>query len=148
VVPVVLRVEPDEEFDECALFCVDGTVSGTRHRFVLDSGSPSTQIADPGALILASVVGEDTAEGLFGRAPVERVDVPDLTVPGLTTGRRTVARLRVDGAGVRSLLGLDVLGEHALLLEDGWSGPCGIPVPMSRSSIENCWRRIPICSPR
>jgi hypothetical protein len=117
VVPVVLRVEPDDEFDECALFCVDGTVSGTPHRFVLDSGSPSTQIADPGALIPASVVGEDMAEGLFGRAPVERVDLPDLTVPGLTAGRRTVARLRTGGAGARSLLGLDVLGEHALLLD-------------------------------
>src|SRR3954452_16253164 len=43
-----------------------------------------TQIADPGAVISASVVGEDTAEGLFGRAPVELVILPDLTVPGLT----------------------------------------------------------------
>jgi len=117
VVPVALRVEPDEEFDECALLCVDGRVSGTAHRFVLDSGSPTTQIADPGALISAAVVGEDTAEGLFGRAPVERVVLSDLTVPGLTAGPRTVARLRTGGAGARSLLGLDVLGEHALLLD-------------------------------
>ena len=109
-------MEPDEEFDECALFCVDGTVSGTRHRFVLDSGSPSTQIADPGAVISGSVVGEDTGEGLFGRAPVERVELSDLTVPGLTAGGRTVARLRTGGAGARSLLGLDVIGQHALLL--------------------------------
>jgi hypothetical protein len=116
VVPVALRVEPDEEFDECALFCVDGTVSGTRHRFVLDSGSPTTQIADPGALISASMIGEDTAEGLFGRVPVELVVLSDLTVPGLTAGRRTVSRLRTGGDGARSLLGLDVLGEHALLL--------------------------------
>src|SRR4051812_8281155 len=117
MVPVVLQVEPDAEFDECALFCVDGTVSGTPHRFVLDSGSPSTQIADPDALISTSVVGKDTAEGLFGRAVVERVAVPDLTVPGLAAGPRTVARLRTGGAGARSLLGLDVLGEHALLLD-------------------------------
>ena len=117
VVPVVLRVEPDAEFRECAVLCVDGTVSGTRHRFVLDSGSATTQIADPGALIPASVVGEDTTEGLFGRAPVELVAVADLTVPGLTAGPRTVHRLRVGGPGARSLLGLDVLGEHALLLD-------------------------------
>ncbi len=117
MVPVVLRVEPDAEFEECALLCVDGTVSGTRHRFVLDSGSPSTQIADPDALIPASVIGQDTAEGHFGRAPVERVLLPDLTVPGLTAGPRTAARLRTGGAGARSLLGLDVLGEHALLLD-------------------------------
>jgi hypothetical protein len=117
VVPVALRVEPDEEFDECALFCVDGTVSGTPHRFVLDSGSPSTQIADPGALIPATVVGKDTSEGLFGRASVERVVLSDLTVPGLTAGPRTVARLRTGGTGSRSLLGLDVLGNHALLLD-------------------------------
>src|SRR3954453_5393581 len=91
VVPVELRVEPDEEFEECALLCVDGAVSGTPHRFVLDSGSPTTQIADPGALIPPSGVGEDTAEGLFGRAPAERVVLSDLTVPGLTAGRRTVA---------------------------------------------------------
>lgn len=110
-------MEPDEEFDECALFCVDGTVSGTSHRFVLDSGSPSTQLADPDALLPASVVGEDTAEGLFGRASVERVVLSDLTVPGLTEGPRTVARLRTGGARARSLLGLDVLGEHALLLD-------------------------------
>jgi hypothetical protein len=116
VVPVVLRVEPDAEFDDCALLCVDGTVSGTPHRFVLDSGSATTQIADPGALISATVVGADTAEGLFGRAPVERVALPDLTVPGLTAGPRTVHRLRAGGTGARSLLGLDVLGEHALLL--------------------------------
>ena len=117
MVPVVLRVEPDEEFEECALLCVDGTVSGRRHRFVLDSGSATTQIADPGALIPASVVDEDMAEGLFGRATVELVDLPDLTVPGLTAGRRTVHRLRTGGAGARSLLGLDVLGDHALLLD-------------------------------
>src|SRR4051812_50224928 len=76
-----------------------------------------TQIADPGALISASVVGEDTAEGLFGRAPVELVVLSDLTVPGLTAGRRTVHRVRTGGVGARSLLGLDVLGEHALLLD-------------------------------
>jgi hypothetical protein len=152
VVPVVLRVEPDEEFDECALFCVDGTVSGTRHRFVLDAGSPSTQIADPGALIPASVVGEDTAEGLFGRAPVERVDVPDLTVPGLTTGRRTVARLRVDGAGVRSLLGLDVLGEHALLLDGPAAtlhatvtGDLAAGLPLERGQRGHCY--LPVALP-
>lgn len=84
---------------------------------MLDSGSPTTQIADPDALIPASVIGEDTAEGLFGRALVERVVLSDLTVPGLTAGRRTVARLRTGGASSRSLLGLDVLGEHALLLD-------------------------------
>jgi hypothetical protein len=117
VVPVVLRVEPDEEFDECALLCVDGTVSGVPHRFVLDTGSPSTQLADPEALLPASVVGQDTAEGLFGRTGVERVAVPDLTVPGLTAGPRTVARLRTGGDRSRSLLGLDVLGAHALLLD-------------------------------
>jgi hypothetical protein len=117
VLAVVLVVEPDEEFDECALLCVDGTVSGTPHRFVLDSGSPSTQLADPDALIPATVVGEDTAEGLFGRAPVERVVLSDLAVPGLTEGPRTVARLRTGGAASRSLLGLDVLGAHALLLD-------------------------------
>src|SRR3954470_20800006 len=117
MVPVVLRVEPDAEFEECALLCVDGTVSGTPHRFVLDSGSPSTQIADTDALIPASEIGADTAEGLFGSAPVERVVLSDLTVPGLTAGPRTVARLRTGGAASRSLLGLDVLGEHALLLD-------------------------------
>jgi Aspartyl protease len=117
VVPVGLRVEPDEEFEECALHCVDGTVSGTPHRFVLDSGSPTTQIADADALISAAVVGEDTAEGLFGRVPVELVVLSDITVPGLTAGRRTVSRLRTGGDGSRSLLGLDVLGEHALLLD-------------------------------
>src|SRR3954453_4857568 len=117
MVPVILQVEPDEEFEECALLCVDGTVSGRRHRFVLDSGGAPTQVADPGALLSASVVGEDTAEGLFGRAPVELVVLSDLTVPGLTAGRRTVHRLRTGGVGARSLLGLDVLGEHALLLD-------------------------------
>jgi hypothetical protein len=117
VVPVALRVEPDEEVEECAVLCVDGTASGTAHRFVLDSGSPTTQIADPDALISASVIGEDTAEGLFGRAPVERVVLSDLTVPGLAAGPRTVARLRTGGTGARSLLGLDVLGGHALLLD-------------------------------
>ena len=121
MVPVVLRVEPDEEFDECALLCVDGTVSGAPHRFVLDSGGATSQIADPGALISASVVGEETTEGLFGRASVELVTVSDLTVPGLTAGPRTVHRLRTGGAGTRSLLGLDVLGDHALLLD----GPAG-----------------------
>jgi hypothetical protein len=110
-------VEPDEEFDECALLCVDGSVAGTPHRFVLDTGSPSTQIADPDALIPASVVGEDTTEGLFGRASVEHVELSDLTVPGLTAGPRTVSRLRTGGPRSRSLLGLDVLGDHALLLD-------------------------------
>src|SRR6476620_6387578 len=102
VVPVVIRVEPDAEFEECALLCVDGTASGTPHRFVLDSGSPTTQIADPGARIPASVVGQDATEGLFGRAAVELVDLSDLTVPGLTAGRRTVHRLRTGGTGARS----------------------------------------------
>ena len=117
MVPVVLRVEPDEQFEECALLCVDGMVAGTRHAFVLDSGSATTQIADPDALISGSVVDEDVAEGLFGRAHVELVAVSDLTVPGLAEGPRTVQRLRTGGARARSLLGLDVLGEHALLLD-------------------------------
>jgi hypothetical protein len=153
---VVLRVEPDEEFDECALYCVEGTVSGRPHRFVLDSGSATTQIADPGALISGSVVGEDTAEGLFSRAPVKRVVLSDLTVPGLTAGRRTVHRLRTGGAGTRSLLGLDVLGDHALLLdgpaaalhttvarglaadlplERGTRGHCHLPVTLPGGSV-------------
>jgi hypothetical protein len=152
VVPVVLRVEPDEEFDECAILCVDGTVSGTRHRFVLDSGSPTTQIADPGALISAAVVGEDTAEGLFGRAPVERVVLSDLTVPGLTAGRRTVARLRTGGAGARSLLGLDVLGEHALLLDGPAAtlhttvaGGLAAHLPLERGPRGHCY--LPVALP-
>jgi Aspartyl protease len=152
VVPVVLRVEPDAEFDECALLCVDGTVSGTPHRFVLDSGSPSTQIADPDALISASVVGQDTAEGLFGRAPVERVVVPDLTVPGLTAGRRTVARLRSGGAGARSLLGLDVVGEHALLLDGPAAtlhttvaGGLAADLPLERGPRGHCY--LPVTLP-
>ncbi len=150
--PVVLRVEPDEEFDECALLCVDGTVSGTAHRFVLDSGSPSTQLADPDALISASVIGEDTTEGLFGRAPVERVVVSDLTVPGLTAGRRTVARLRTGGAPSRSLLGLDVLGEHALLLHGPaatlhttGAGGLAADLPLGRGPRGHCY--LPVTLP-
>jgi hypothetical protein len=152
VVPVVLRVEPDEEFDECALICVDGTVSGIRHRFVLDSGGATTQIADPGALIAASVVGEETAEGLFGRVPVERVVLPDLTVPGLTAGRRTVHRLRTGGAGARSLLGLDVLGEHALLLHGPAAtlhttvaGGLAANLPLERGTRGHCY--LPVVLP-
>jgi hypothetical protein len=152
VAPVVLRVEPDEEFDECALLCVDGSVSGTPHRFVLDSGSPSTQLADPDALIPATVVGEDTAEGLFGRAPVERVDVADLTVPGLTTGRRTVARLRTGGPRSRSLLGLDVLGAHALLLDGpaatlhtSAAGGLAADLPLERGPRGHCY--VPVTLP-
>lgn len=150
--PIVLRVEPDEEFDECALLCVDGTVSGTSHRFVLDSGSPTTQIADPEALISASVIGEDTAEGLFGRAPVERIVVSDLTVPGLTAGRRTVARLRTGGAASRSLLGLDVLGEHALLLDGpaatlhtAVAGELAADLPLERGPRGHCY--LPVALP-
>jgi hypothetical protein len=152
VVPVALRVEPDEEFDECALLCVDGTVSGTPHRFVLDTGSPSTQIADPGALIPASVIGEDTAEGLFGRAPVEKVVVSDLTVPGLTAGRRTVSRLRTGGARSRSLLGLDVLGNHALLLDGPAAtlhttvaGGLAADLPLERGERGHCY--LPVTLP-
>lgn len=96
-------------------------MSGIPHPFVLDSGCGTTQIADPDGLIPAAVIDEDMAEGLFGRVPIELVVLSDLTVPGLTAGRRTVHRLRAGGAGARSLLGLDVLGEHALLLD----GPAG-----------------------
>ena len=152
MVPVVLRVEPDAEFDDCALLCVDGTVSGTSHRFVLDSGSPSTQIADPGALLSASVIGEDSAEGLFGRAPVERVALPDLTVPGLTAGPRTVHRLRTGGTGARSLLGLDVLGEHALLLHGPAAtlhttvaGGLAASLPLERGTRGHCY--LPVALP-
>jgi len=152
VVPVALQVEPDEEFEECALLCVDGTVSGTRHRFVLDSGSATTQVADPGALLSASVVGEDTAEGLFGRAPVELVVLSDLTVPGLTAGRRTVHRLRTGGAGARSLLGLDVLGEHALLLHGPAAtlhttvaGGLAANLPLERGTRGHCY--LPVALP-
>ena len=152
MVPLALRVEPDEEFDECALVCVDGTVSGTPHRFVLDSGSPSTQIADPDALISASVVGEDTAEGLFGRVPVERVLLSDLTVPGLTAGPRTVARLRTGGATSRSLLGLDVLGQHALLLDGpaatlhtAEAGELATTRPLERGPRGHCY--LPVALP-
>jgi hypothetical protein len=152
VVPVVLRVEPDEEFDECAVFCVDGTVSGTRHRFVLDSGSATTQIADPGALISASVVDVDMAEGLFGRTPVELVVLSDLTVPGLTAGRRTVHRLRTGGAGARSLLGLDVLSDHALLLDGPAAtlhttvaGGLAADLPLDRGTRGHCY--LPVTLP-
>ena len=98
------------------------------------------------------MVGEDTAEGLFGRVPVERVVLPDLTVPGLTAGRRTVARLRSGGAGARSLLGLDVLGAHALLLH----GPAatlhttvagGLPADLSLERGERGHRYLPVALP-
>ena len=152
MVPVLLRVEPDEEFEECALLCVDGTVSDTPHRFVLDSGSGTTQIADPGALISASVVGEDTAEGLFGRTPVERVVLSDLTVPGLAAGPRAVARLRTGGSGARSLLGLDVLGDHALLLDGPAAtlhttvaGGLGADLPLERGTRGHC--HLPVTLP-
>ncbi|MET0765527.1 MAG: pepsin/retropepsin-like aspartic protease family protein [Blastococcus sp.] len=127
-------------------------MSGTRHRFVLDSGSPTTQIADPDALIPASVIGEDTAEGLFGRAPVERVVLPDLNVPGLTAGRRTVARLRTGGVRSRSLLGLDVLGKHALLLDGPAAtlhttvaGGLAADLPLERGPRGHCY--LPVTLP-
>lgn len=149
---MALRVEPDEEFEECALLCVDGTVSGARHRFVLDSGSPTTQIADPDARISASVIGRDTAQGLFGRAPVESVVLPDLTVPGLTAGRRTVTRLRTGGSRARSLLGLDVLGEHALLLDGPAAtlhttvaGGLAAHLPLERGTRGHCY--LPVALP-
>jgi hypothetical protein len=152
VVPVVLRVEPDADFDECAVLCADGTVSGTPHQFVLDSGSPTTQIVDPGGLITATVIGENTAEGLFGRVPSERVVVRDLTVPGLTAGRRTVSRLRTGGAGARSLLGLDVLGEHALLLDGPAAtlhatvaGRLAADLPLERGTRGHCF--LPVALP-
>jgi hypothetical protein len=149
---VALRVEPDEEFEECALLCVDGTVSGTPHRFVLDSGGGTTQIADPGGLIPASVVGEDTAEGLFGGDTVELVALSDLTVPGLTAGGRTVHRLRSGGAGARSLLGLDVLSEHALLLHGPAAtlhttvaGGLAAGLPLERGTHGHCY--LPVSLP-
>src|SRR3954451_16546222 len=152
MVPVILRVEPDVEFEECALLCVDGTVSRTRHPFVLDSGSATTQIADPGVLLSASVVGEETTEGLFGRATVELVVLPDLTVPGLTAGRRTVHRLRTGGAGARSLLGLDVLGGHALLLDGPaatlhttMAGGLAADLPLERGPRGHCY--LPVVLP-
>ena len=152
MVPVALRVEPDEEFDECAVLSVDGTVSGTPHRFVLDSGSATTQIADPGALVRASVVGAEPTEGLFGRACVELVALPDLTVPGLTTGPRTVQRLRTGGAGARSLLGLDVLGAHALLLDGPAAtlhttvaGGLAADLPLERGTRGHC--HLPVALP-
>ncbi len=127
-------------------------MSGARHRFVLDSGSPTTQISDPDAVISASVVGEDTGEGLFGRAPVERIVLSDLTVPGLTAGRRTVARLRTGGAGARSLLGLDVLGDHALLLNgpEGTlhttvAGGLAASLPLERGTRGHCY--LPVALP-
>jgi len=119
---------------------------------VLDSGSATTQIADPGSLISASVVGEDTAEGLFGRAPVELVVLPDLTVPGLAAGGRTVHRLRTGGAGARSLLGLDVLGEHALLLDGPAAtlhatvaGGLAADLPLERGTRGHCY--LPVTLP-
>ena len=143
--PVVLRVEPDEEFEECAVLCVDATLSGTPHRFVLDSGSPTTQIADPDALLSASVVGEETTAGLFGGASVELVALPDLTVPGLAAGPRTVHRLRTGGTGARSLLGLDVLGDHALLfdgpaatLHTTRAGGLAADLPLERGTRGHC----------
>jgi hypothetical protein len=150
--PVVLRVEPDEEFEECAVLCVDGTVSGIPQRFVLDSGSATTQIVDPDALISAFVVGEDTAEGLFGRALVELVVLSDLTVAGLTAGGRTVHRLRSGGAGARSLLGLDVLSDHALLLHGPAAtlhttvtGGLAANLPLERGTRGHCY--LPVALP-
>ncbi|WP_408651268.1 hypothetical protein [Jatrophihabitans sp.] len=131
---------------------MDGTVSGTPHRFVLDSGGATTQIVDPGALIPALVVGEDTTEGLFGRAPVELVVLSDLTVPGLTAGGRTVHRLRSGGAGARSLLGLDVLGDHGLLLDGPAAtlhttvtGELAANLPLERGPRGHCY--LPVVLP-
>jgi hypothetical protein len=103
-------------------------------------------------VISASVVGEDTGEGLFGRAPVERIVVPDLTVPGLTAGRRTVARLRTGGVRSRSLLGLDVLGKHALLLDGPAAtlhatvaGDLAADLPLERGTRGHCY--LPVALP-
>ncbi len=119
---------------------------------MLDSGCATTQIADADGLMPAAVVDEDVAEGLFGRASIELVDLPDLTVPGLTAGRRTVHRLRTGGAGARSLLGLDVLGEHALLLDGPAAslhatvaGGLAADLPLDRGPRGHCY--LPVALP-
>ncbi len=152
MVPVALLVEPDDEVEDCGVLSVDGTVSGTPHRFVLDTGSPSTQIADPDGLVSGTVIEADTSGGLFGSVPVERIDVFDLTVPGLTSGPRIVARLRAGGDGARSLVGLDVLGAHALLLDGpaaalhtAEAGALAADLPLERGERGHCY--LPVTLP-
>jgi hypothetical protein len=83
---------------------------------------------------------------------VELVEVSDLSVPGLTAGPRTVSCSTAQQPGLRSLLGLDVFGDHALLLDGPAtrldvlpSGVLGTDRPLQRGARGHC--SLPVALP-
>lgn len=111
-----LHIEPDPDDPECASLFVDGTVDGRPYRFLLDTGAAQSRVSADAYTATLTVAGETSSNGAFNATMTdELVALQALTVgpiekPGLVV-------VRTPGAGRPSLVGMDVLGDMALVLD-------------------------------
>jgi hypothetical protein len=115
---IPLIIEPDPDDPGCALVLVDGTVSGRPRRFVLDTGAARTQVTSDSFTSTLTHIGREAAPGIFGRHERPLVTLPDLQVGPTRVSDLPVA-LGGGGPEDRSLLGMDVLGQHRWTFDFG-----------------------------
>ena len=111
-----LQIEPDPDDPEFASLFVDGLIDGRPYRLLLDTGAALTWVAADEYTSTLGVVGERLSGGAFGaRITHDLVTLARLTLGPLERANLTVVRF--DDPGRPSLVGMDVLGATALVVD-------------------------------
>lgn len=111
-----LYMEPDPDEPEFARPFVDGTIDGRPYRFLLDTGGSQSVVATDDYISTFPVAGEKQSRGAFNAALTdELVVVSSLAVGPIEKSDLVVVR---SAGGERpSLIGMDVLGDMALVID-------------------------------
>ncbi len=115
--PAALSVIVDDLEPDCATVLVDVTLDGRPQQFILDTGAPTTQVLLDEQTANWPAVSRAVGTGLLGAADVDLVTAPPLTVAGTTVSDLVVRRVRPEVSAGHGLLGLDVLGEYACVID-------------------------------
>jgi predicted aspartyl protease len=107
---VRLIIEPEPDDPGCATVMVDGTIAGRPYRFILDTGSPRTQLAADDYTTALDTVAEFSSSGTFGdRVTYPVVTVADIAVGPLRAATLPVIRAERGGSRLSNLIGMDLL---------------------------------------
>jgi hypothetical protein len=116
MVSVPLHIEPDPDDPELASLFVDGLIDGRPIRLLLDTGAALTWVAADEYTSTLEVVGERLSGGVFGaRITHDLVTLGRFMVGPIERTNLTVVRF--DDPGRPSLVGMDVLGDTALVVD-------------------------------
>lgn len=104
-----LIIKPDEDDPEAAEVYVDGTISGKKYRFILDTGSAKTYVQFDDYTSTFGCIQKHKSSGAFAESNDDLIKVPYIQLGPILKKNFMLARLPENSLNTRNLIGMDLL---------------------------------------